>query len=290
MPDASETEDHSSTRATGKGSTGAVKITYYTDPLCCWSWALEPQWRRLRYEYGKQITWRYRMGGMISGWDGFNDPLSSVSRPAQMGPLWLQARHLSGMPIKDQIWIEDPPSSSYPACMAFKAARLQSPKAGEQYLRRLREAVMLECRNIARREVLLELAQALADEQPNCLDVTRFSADFENGEAQRTFREDLQEVRYRDIGRFPTLTLCRQDGHGVLIVGYRPYKALHTALLQVAPDLQPVRPLPSRDEYAAFWGALTDRELAEIDGAQQEADMHHKPSEREAQMSERDDL
>ena len=26
----------------------SLSIEYYTDPLCCWSWAFEPQWRRLR--------------------------------------------------------------------------------------------------------------------------------------------------------------------------------------------------------------------------------------------------
>src|SRR5690242_21305745 len=27
-----------------------LEVIYYTDPLCCWSWAFEPQWRRFLYE------------------------------------------------------------------------------------------------------------------------------------------------------------------------------------------------------------------------------------------------
>ena len=102
------------------------------DPLCCWSWALEPQWRRLRYEYGRQIRWRYRMAGMIAGWDGYDDPLMSLSRSAQMGPVWLQARHLSGMPTKDQVWTEDPPSSSYPACHVNDVRSSQSRRVARR--------------------------------------------------------------------------------------------------------------------------------------------------------------
>src|SRR5687767_9309029 len=89
-----------------------VEITYYTDPLCCWSWALEPQWRKLRYEFGDQIRWKYCMGGLIPNWQTFSDPMNSVARPAQMGPLWMDASQVSGMPIADSIWSQNPPASS----------------------------------------------------------------------------------------------------------------------------------------------------------------------------------
>ena len=61
------------------------------------------------------------------------------------------------MPIDDRIWVEDPPTSSYPACIAIKAAELQSAEAADLYLGWLRHAVMTQRRNIARREVLLEV-------------------------------------------------------------------------------------------------------------------------------------
>ena len=63
-----------------------VEIIYYTDPLCSWSWAFEPQWRRLRYEFGSQICPRYVMCGMISDWQSYSDPFNSVSRPPPNGP------------------------------------------------------------------------------------------------------------------------------------------------------------------------------------------------------------
>src|SRR3546814_17149873 len=45
-----------------------AEIVYFTDPLCSWSWALEPQWRRLLFTFGDRLYWRYRMGGMIPDW------------------------------------------------------------------------------------------------------------------------------------------------------------------------------------------------------------------------------
>ena len=246
----------------------AVEIVYYTDPLCCWSWAFEPQWRRLRYEYGGQLAWRYRMAGMIAGWDGYGyaDPLNAISRPAQMGPLWMQARHLSGMPIDDRIWVEAPPASSYPACLAVKAAELQSPVAAERLLRRLREAVMAERRNVARPEVILAVAGELAADQADRFDAERFRRDLAGRAALDALREDIKELRYLGIGRFPTLTLRRADGPGIIIVGYRPYDALLAALARVAPDLQPARRAAGRADYEAYWGRSTARELDEALG------------------------
>jgi hypothetical protein len=70
---------------------------------------------------------------MIADWESSSDPLNSVSRPLQMGPIWREARHLSGAPLDDRIWALDPPASSYPACLAVKAAELQSAAAADLY-------------------------------------------------------------------------------------------------------------------------------------------------------------
>ena len=136
-----------------------VDITFYTDPLCCWSWALEPQWRELRYEFEGNIRWRYCMGGMLPSWKNFHDEVNSVSRPVQMGPVWMHASQISGMPMDTRIWMEDAPASSYPACIAFKGAELQVAAVAELYLRLVREAIMLDGKNIAKQNVLIDIAE-----------------------------------------------------------------------------------------------------------------------------------
>lgn len=243
-----------------------VEIEYFTDPLCSWSWGFEPQWRRLRFEFGPQLRWRYRMGGMIAAWEQYCDPLNCINRPLQMAPQWLEVRHLSGMPIDPQLWLDDPPESSYPASIAFKAAEQQSPAIGERYLRRLREAVMMERRNIARRDVLLRLAEEVstADAAEEPFDVGAFEADLDGPVALEAFREDLKLARYRDIGRFPTLILRNRASSpdGLMLVGYRPYPMLREALLHVA-KLEPARNTKDAAAFREFWGNVVPREAAE---------------------------
>lgn len=248
-----------------KTEAGSVEIEFYTDPLCCWSWALEPQWRKLRFMYRGKIKWRYRMGGLIPNWDSFQDPLNSVNRPLQMGPLWLEAKYKSGMPIKDTVWFQNPPKSSYPACIAVKAAELQSPIAAENYLRRVREAVMMQGKDISDWQVLQQIGEDLQQVNPDLLDSEKLNEDMGSQAARKAFEEDLLQVRLHNISRFPTLTLRREgESNGLMIVGYRPYQALEEALQQVLPGLEPIQHTTDELEYRRYWGSITERELKEV--------------------------
>lgn len=241
-----------------------VEITYYTDPLCCWSWGFEPQWRKLRYEFSGKIKWRYRMCGMLPSWDSFSDPMNSVSRPLQMGPVWMEAKHISGMPMADTVWVHDPPASSFPSCVAVKCAGLQSPVAEEWYLRRVREALMPHGKNIAKQEVLLEVADKLAADKPTLFDGEQFKTDLQDGAGNEAFRQDLEKARFHRIGRYPTLTIQKPGHTGVILTGYRPYPVLLDALKVVAPELEPSQRNADPEKFKAYWGELTPRELQEI--------------------------
>jgi putative protein-disulfide isomerase len=212
-----------------------VNIVYYTDPLCCWSWALEPHWKRFVAVSGDSISYSYCMGGMIPDWQNFNDPLNAVSRPIQMGPVWMEAKHLTGTGIDESIWVKDPPSSSYPACIAVKAAGLQSKVAEDVYLKRIRTAVMLECRNISCAEVLSDLARQTSLEFPAVFDFGRFVADIKSEASRQAFRDDLAKTRYHQIGRFPSITMTAPGGKSLIITGYRPYEVLVEALRAISP-------------------------------------------------------
>lgn len=214
---------------------GGVDITYYTDPLCCWSWAFEPQWRKLLHALEDRVTYRYCMAGLIPGWKSYHDPVNFVSRPAQMGPVWMHAREALGVPIHERIWFDDPPSSSYPACIAVKCAMLQSSAAGEAYLQKAREAVMTKGINIAREAELLKIAEMIAAESPGLMDAQWFAADMKSGAAMEGFRKDLNDVRQRRIERYPALIIRRAGAAPLIVTGYRTC----AFLLDIITDYRP---------------------------------------------------
>jgi predicted DsbA family dithiol-disulfide isomerase len=124
-----------------------------------------------------------------------------------------------------KIWVEDPPASSYPACIAVKCAAFQSPTTGRLFLHHLRQAVMVHGKNIAKQEVLQEVATSVAA-ITNDFSVTRFLQDMQNDRGLDAFRNDLQEVKYRNINRFPTLLIERSWAPGLVVTGFRPAEIL----------------------------------------------------------------
>lgn len=240
-----------------------VDITYYTDPLCCWSWAFEPQWRKLQFEFAGKINFRYCMGGLLPGWKNFHDPVNSVSRPLQMGPVWMHASQLSGMPMDHIIWMKDPPASSYPACIAFKCVQLQSPALADKFLRLLREAVMINGQNIAKPEVLAKIAGDFAGQFPG-FDAKKFNSELTNESGREAFRHDLTQVRFHNINRFPTLIIRKPEYGSVIVSGYRPYSVLIDALKKISPNLQKARIVESAEEYAREFSGLLPREMQEV--------------------------
>ena len=212
----------------------AINIVYYTDPLCCWSWTFEPVIRQLKEELTGKLHLRYCMGGMLADWKSYHDSLNAVTRPVQMGPVWLQAKQMAGIHLNDRIWFTDPPASSYPACAAVKCAALQSELAEELYLYKVREAVMTREMNIAKREVLITLANELAVEHPATFDAVLFEQQLNDERIIIAFKSDLQETQYRGITRFPALLIGSTDKkENVLLTGNRPYSTVMDCIQQL---------------------------------------------------------
>lgn len=211
----------------------AIEVTIYTDPLCCWSWAFEPQLQQLKSKLTGRATWQYRMAGLLPSWNNFHDEVNSVTRPVQMGPIWMHAGQIANMPINHQVWMKDPPASSYPACVAVKCAQLQSAASGEVMLQLLREACMTEGKNIARQAVLFNVAEKLASMNPS-FNLNQFKDDYLNDKGLEAFRADLDLVRYYNINRFPTL-IIKAGKKSIIISGYRHSTDVIKAIETIAP-------------------------------------------------------
>ena len=63
------------------------------------------------------------------------------------------------MPVDPRLWTEGPIRSTYPACMAVKAAAEQGPEAAGRYLRALREGLLCFRRKLDAKEALVEEAR-----------------------------------------------------------------------------------------------------------------------------------
>ena len=157
----------------------AVHAWYYTDPASPGSWAIEPALRRLRVQFGDGIDFTYVLCGMARE---FGSPLEQVRG-------WLDAGDASGMPVDPRLWLDSPPKSSYPACLAVKAASEQGQPVACAYLRRLREGFACERRRLDTTDGLMGAAR----ETPG-LSFARFEVDLQSNAIAELFAADLDRA------------------------------------------------------------------------------------------------
>jgi len=241
-----------------------VHISYYTDPACSVSFGNEPALRRLMVEFGADVSFTFVMGGLARTYEG---DLSWLVRE------WLDVSERTGMPIDPRLWLEGPIQSTYPACMAAKAASEQSADGGYAYLRELREGLLCFRRKLDTTEALVEAARAAG------LDVQRFRVDLESHATVEAFGADLDatrsipdEARGRDgveeIGDrerlvFPSASFQGDDGEVQWVFGPAPYEELRAAALAAGATAAD-GDRPSALEALGRFGRMATEEVAAV--------------------------
>jgi predicted DsbA family dithiol-disulfide isomerase len=220
-----------------------VHASYYTDPACPRSWGIEPALRRLQVEFGEEVQITYVMGGLARE---FGDPAALVAE-------WLDVAEASGMPVDPRLWLASPPRSSYPACMAVKAAAEQG-RAGA-YLRRLREGLLCERHKLDHAEAFVHEARSVPG-----IDVDRFAVDLGSHAIVEAFGADLERTRERGA-ELPFL----EFGDGSVVGGVQPYEALRDAALAAGATPAGGAPLGPEDALRRF-GRMATPEVAAVCG------------------------
>lgn len=203
-----------------------IKIVYYTDPICSSCWGIEPQLRKLKLEYGDYFEIDYRMGGLLPDWS-YNS--GGISKPSDVAHHWDEASLYYEMPIDGDVWLEDPLDSSYPSCIAMKAAQIQSKEKAVKFMRILREKLYLEKKNVAKWENISEVAK-LAN-----LDLEKLKKDYD-GDAKKLFEDDLKLGKTLGVRGFPTLFFADGNNNQLTVYGSKPYSSYKNALLALHPE------------------------------------------------------
>jgi predicted DsbA family dithiol-disulfide isomerase len=233
-----------------------VHTYYYTDPMCPWSWAIEPSLRKLAAEFGPELSFSYVMCGMAR----------EIGDPTKVASEALEAADHSGMPVDARVWLASPPRSSHPACLAVKAASEQGDPG--PYLRRLREGVMCRRRKLDTADALIEEARAVLG-----LDVDRLRLALSSHAILEAFGADLDRCgavapEHRapggDRAKLPSLEFGDADGEVHGVYGPTDYAALRTAAVAAgATPASGSAPL-SVDEALRRFGTLATAEVAAV--------------------------
>jgi len=232
-----------------------VQIIYFTDPICSSCWGIEPQLRKLKQEYGDYFNLEYRMGGLLPSWDVYNS--GAIAKPSDVAHHWDEVSAYYEMPIDGNLWLEDPLHSSYPPSIAFIAAKMQDVIKADKFLRRIKEMVFLEKKNITKWEHLSEAAKLEG------LDVDLFEKDYK-GDANELFSADLNYAQSQGVRSFPTLFFFNRSGDMHMIKGVRPFDKFENILLDLCPDARKNIYSNSLEDFCSNYHTFTTKEFAVI--------------------------
>jgi hypothetical protein len=221
-------------------------------------------------EFGESLSFTWVMGGLA------RDYTSREGVYPWLLEHWLEVAVETRMPTDPLLWKDSAIASTYPACMAVKAAQEQADDGGYRYLRTVREGLLCFRRKLDTAEPLVEAAREAG------LNVERFRIDLQSHAILEAFGYDMEATR--DVPEevvaaghavdahgsgerlpFPSVVFAGEDGatHGAY--GYVRYEELREAALAAGAEPAGGDPPPVLDALRRF-GRMAAREVEEVCG------------------------
>lgn len=201
-------------------------IEFFHDVLCAWCYALSPRVRHLTEEF-PEIEIVHRSFALAPEPMDIANIFGSKERGKEEILRHWQAANMNDDEHRINVELMRSRDFDYPystpGLLACKAAELQG---GSQmhwdYFDRVQKAHFVECRNIADREVLIDVAREVG------LDVEKFKADIDSEQVRQMLRTDLERAVELNVDAVPTLFA---NGH--ILQGAVPYERLRNWYLAV---------------------------------------------------------
>ena len=203
-----------------------IILTTFTDPMMGLSYEQEPVYEKLAAHFGDRLVFHYVMSGLVRDVSDFMLP-EEKALPAEEGirlynqrlaQIYKGEEAIGGLPINmDGFHLFDADHrSSYPLCMAYKAAELCCPEKALAFLLKLRRTTIVETRQTTRPDELIAVAADAG------LDPEQFRMCFEDGRAAEAFQKDLELTRSLGIRQLPTVLIEGRE-KSLLVSGMASY-------------------------------------------------------------------
>lgn len=200
--------------------TDKIMLEVFTDPMMSLSCEHEPVLEQLRNLYKIEI--KYIMAGLVKDVSDFMtaEELALTAKEGiqkynnRLAQIYLREESIGGLPMHMEGFhlFDEEHRSSYPLCIAYKAAEISDPLKADRYLYNLRLATIVETRQTTASEELIHIADNTG------INIDRFLQEMHDGSAEKAFQKDLEYTASLGIHSLPAYDLHYQ-GHAILIHG-----------------------------------------------------------------------
>ncbi|WP_307794999.1 ClpXP adapter SpxH family protein [Alkalihalobacillus sp. BA299] len=237
-----------------------LEIYIFIDPLCPECWAFEPMLKKLQVEYGKYFKIRYFVAGSLEYWNKPQAKTEETKKLEEIAKSWEKTASRTGMSCDGDLWFEDPITSPYTASIAIKAAEMQGQFAAMKFLRRLRELLFLDKKNISKEDVLIECANKAG------LDVDEFIRDLHSEGAVKALQCDVKMTKELSVDYSPTFVFFNDniEDEGLKVTGFYPYEIFVEIIQQLLGYSPEPSPSITLEEFLSCYSFVATKEVAVV--------------------------
>lgn len=179
-------------------------ILYYVhDPMCSWCWGFTQSFADLVKQLPKNIQVKRLLGGLAKD----TDATMPIGMQNIIKSSWSRIEDtIPGVKFNFDFWTNNiPRRSTYPACRAVIAARIQGDEHDIEMTKVIQSAYYQQARNPSDNEVLIELASALN------LNIDIFKMDLISDNTQENLMKEIDFARELFAESYPNLVLKIKD-------------------------------------------------------------------------------
>ena len=190
----------------------AQTLIYVHDPMCSWCWGFRPVWQQVQRALAGKLDVRYVLGGLAADSD---EPMPEEMRLNVLDNWRRIQREIPGTEFNYDFWTRcSPRRSTYPACRAIIACRMQQPELESEMLLLIQQAYYLLARNPSDLDVLVGLAEQLG------LNTRQFYHDIQSDVCQNVLSDEIKFCREINVYSFPSLVLKQGKTYTYLDIDY----------------------------------------------------------------------
>ena len=198
-------------------------LHYVHVPMCSWCWAFRPVWLKLQEKLQDKVTIKYVLGGLAADTDLPMPPDMQTT----IRNTWEKIqREIPGTDFNYAFWSAcQPRRSTYPACRAIIACRMQQPALEMNMLLAIQQAYYLQAKNPSDNDVLRQLAGSVG------LDADKFSDDINSDTCEKLLAAEFTLARELYASSFPSLVLSDRNVDSTIKVDYRDSDQLYRQVI-----------------------------------------------------------
>jgi putative protein-disulfide isomerase len=176
-----------------------ARLYYVHDPMCSWCWGFEAVRKRLLEKLPSSLEVVRLLGGLAPDTD---QPMLREMRDYLQQTWHSIEQRIPGTSFNFDFWqVCEPRRSTWPACRAVIAARLQGMGYDEAMTAAIQKAYYLRAMNPADEDTLVTLAGETG------LDQARFQRDLRASAVQEELEAEMERGRAMGATGFPSLIL-----------------------------------------------------------------------------------